>query len=150
MPARGTSIQNPHPLPTPQRVRHPEVQRPSERQFNSASTPSVVSSVLLNGRGQQNAQAWATRPQLSSQASITFNGCYAGSPVHGGDSIAQLSSNQLQRVVWAYQTGLYFSSLDANHETMIVRKAGPNDLPTYMVPVGTVGHKPQPIPFQPR
>ncbi len=74
--------------------------------------------------------------QLGSNATITLNGCDTGTDVSGGDSIGQLIWNQLKRVVFGYKTGLYFSPLDAAHETMFVRQVGPSDLPTYMVPLG--------------
>ena len=87
--------------------------------------------------------------QLGSNATITLNGCDTGTDVSGGDSIGQLIWNQLKRVVFGYKTGLYFSPLDAAHETMFVRQVGPSDLPTYMVPLGKPGDKPLPRRFPP-
>ncbi|MGO9453839.1 MAG: kelch repeat-containing protein [Candidatus Binataceae bacterium] len=86
--------------------------------------------------------------QLGSGVSVTLNGCDAGADIVASDSIALLMSARLQVLVWAYNVGLYFSPLDADHETMWVRSAAPSDLPVYMVPVGPPGRKPKPILFQ--
>src|ERR1700726_4157415 len=52
------TIQNPHPLPTPQRVRHPQrkVQSHNRPQITSALTTSVVSSTFVMGQDEENAQ----------------------------------------------------------------------------------------------
>lgn len=86
---------------------------------------------------------------LGSNATITFNGCDAGI-ANGQSPIAQLVANQLQRSVFGYPTGLYFSPLDAAHETETIRQKAPSDLPVYLVPIGHSGHKPPPILFRPQ
>jgi hypothetical protein len=85
---------------------------------------------------------------------IRLNGCQAGQRVYdyyaqGPTSIAQLISNQLQRGVYAYEVGTYFSSKPAATDPYFDGKGryAPSELPVYMVPAGVPGHKPGPIPF---
>jgi hypothetical protein len=67
-------------------------------------------------------------------------------------SIAELLANNLNRVVYAYEVGMYFSTRDAQHDKWVngmdqqghPRKA-PDALPMYMVPEGAPGHKPSPF-----
>lgn len=92
---------------------------------------------------------------LSKNTAIIINGCEAGKIivdylVQYRTAIAELIANQLKRGVYAYEVGMYFSQLDASHDTHTNGenlKHPPNSLPMYMVPEGVPGHKPLPIPF---
>lgn len=92
---------------------------------------------------------------LASTAAITINGCRAGTDVYDyyagfTTSIAQQLANKVRRGVYAYKVGMYFSALDAAHDTKFAPEEndkGPSSLPVYMVPVGPPGHKPDPTPF---
>ena len=95
---------------------------------------------------------------LSSSSSIRLNGCKAGTELFDyykqyEVAIAQLISNQLNRGVYAYTVGVYFSQLDAAHDPLRTgtdaTKNPPDALPMYPVPEGPPGHKPQPKPFCP-
>jgi hypothetical protein len=88
--------------------------------------------------------------QLGNNAAVWLNGCDGASDAQGGSSIAQLLSNQLQRGVYAYDVGVYFSKYTAANDPYIRgdgRKA-PGDLPVYPVPEGAQP-KPGYQPFTP-
>ena len=70
--------------------------------------------------------------QLGSKAAIWLNGCNAGSDAPGGSPIAQLVSNQLQRGVYAYDAGMYFSATTAANDSIFAGegKNAPTDLPS--------------------
>jgi hypothetical protein len=89
--------------------------------------------------------------QIGPNAAIWLNGCDAAVDAPGGSPIAQLISNQLHRGVYAYDVGTYFSSSNAANDksTNGIGLQAPLDLPVYMVPEGTPGHKPDYIPFTP-
>ena len=96
---------------------------------------------------------------LGPNASFWINGCSAGSPIDsslalGGVTypIAQLISNQINRAVYAYDVGMYFSALNADNDPYVDGQGryAPTTLPSYMVPAGAPGHKPRPRPFTPR
>ena len=99
------------------------------------------------------------KTQTAPGTAIRLNGCMAGTTIldhYAGypTSIAQLISNQLNRGVYAYDVGVYFSQKDANNDQhfsgVSVTKNPPDALPMYMVPEGTPGHKPAMKPFCPR
>jgi hypothetical protein len=91
----------------------------------------------------------------------------AGKPIKdyyvGFTSIAQRISNWVQRGVYAYDVGTYFSQQDADHDThfngldpiivngqvQYVSRKLPRSLPMYMIPEGVPGHKPPYKPFEP-
>jgi hypothetical protein len=110
-------------------------------------------SLLSNVQTAQNGQNIVAGP-----AKIAINGCRAGEDVndfYAGfiTSIAQQLANKTKRIVLAHKVGMYFSQLDADHETRFGPKQGdkaPEALPLYLVPLGRPGHKPQPIPFSPK
>jgi RHS repeat-associated protein len=78
---------------------------------------------------------------LGPNASITLNACNAGSVSGSDPSIAQSISNQLNRGVYAYQTGMFFSSSpNATYPSV-----APSSLPVYMDPLRGAS----PIPFTP-
>jgi hypothetical protein len=95
---------------------------------------------------------------IGPNAAFAISGCQAGLTIfdtsyNGGSggsiSIAQLISNNIKRGVYAYDVGIYFSQLDAQHDP---HRTGlglypPNALPMYMVPEGAPGHKPTLIGF---
>ncbi len=89
--------------------------------------------------------------QLGPDASVWLNGCDTAVDAQGGSSIAQLISNQLNRGVYAYDVGVYFSSYTIANDPYTSgngRKA-PADLPVYAVPVGAPHQKPNYKPFTP-
>jgi hypothetical protein len=99
--------------------------------------------------------------ELGPNASITLNGCNAGAktPGYRRPSIAQLIALQLQRPVFAYDVGVYFSHEDADHDSHyngmdlvngheVVRKVSWG-LPMYALPEGVSGHKPRMTQFKP-
>ncbi len=95
---------------------------------------------------------------LSKNSAIRLNGCEAGADLTDyykqyPISIAKLISNQLNRGVYAYTVGVYFSQLDADHDKLFaptkLTKNPPDSLPMYAVPEGTPGHKPSAQPFCP-
>jgi len=65
--------------------------------------------------------------KLGPKATVTLNACSAGA---GANSIAQLIANQLKVFVFAYASGMFFSS-DPNAKTPSV---APSSTPAYMVP----------------
>jgi hypothetical protein len=88
---------------------------------------------------------------LSSNTAIRINGCQAAQTVLDAyantyTSIAQLLSNQLNRGVYAYDVGMYFSSKTAANDPYFngEGRLAPSDLPVYMVPAGAPGNKPGP------
>ncbi len=93
--------------------------------------------------------------QLGPNATVTLNGCNAGAktPDYNLPSIAQLLALQLQRTVFAYDVGIYFSHQDVDHDSHfngldlvngheVVRKVTWG-LPMYALPEGVPGHKPR-------
>jgi hypothetical protein len=70
--------------------------------------------------------------QLGPNTTITLNACHAGSGSGGMTSIAQLLANQLQRKVFAYNVGMFFST-DPTARTPSSAPL-PNNTPIYMVP----------------
>jgi hypothetical protein len=84
-----------------------------------------------------------------------INGCQAGLTIfdtgyNGYVSIAQLISVNLNRGVYAYDVGMYFSQLDAQHDKHANGTGQPpNALPMYMVPLGAPGRKPSPLACRP-
>jgi hypothetical protein len=70
---------------------------------------------------------------------------------HYALSVAKMLSMQLARTVYAYKVGMYFSQQDAGNDQNFsgtsVTKALPDSLPMYLIPEGTPGHKPSPMPF---
>jgi hypothetical protein len=95
---------------------------------------------------------------LSATSAIRLNGCKAGAAIldfykQYKVAIAQLISQQLNRGVYAYTVGIYFSQLDAAHDPLTsgtdATKNPPDALPMYAVPEGPPGHKPQPKSFCP-
>ncbi len=85
-----------------------------------------------------------------------INGCQAGLAIldtsyNGYVSIAQLVSVNLNRGVYAYDVGMYFSHLDIQHDkyTTGVGRRISNVLPIYMIPEGVPGHKPNPLACRP-
>jgi hypothetical protein len=111
--------------------------------------------VLWNAKGR------ATRPNsgtniMGANAAMTVNGCNAGEIIfdtlyHGQTAIAQLISNNIKRGVYAYEVGMYFSQQDAQHDRYRTGngRIEPEVLPTYMVPEGVPGHKPNANSFTP-
>ena len=89
--------------------------------------------------------------QLGNNAAIWLNGCDGGTDAPGGSSIAQLISNQLNRGVYAYDVGVYFSSYTIANDPYVRGdgRMAPGDLPVYAVPEGTPHRKPDYIPFTP-
>jgi hypothetical protein len=96
---------------------------------------------------------------LSKNTAIRLNGCdgalatgendyYAHTPT----TIAQLLSKQLTRGAYAYDVGMYFSNLDANHDPYVngSGRNGPNTLPDYLIPEGAPGNKPNPLACTPQ
>jgi hypothetical protein len=82
---------------------------------------------------------------------VDFNGendYYAHTPT----TIAQLLSKQLTRGAYAYDVGMYFSNLDANHDPYVNGNGrnGPNTLPDYLIPAGAPGNKPNPLACTPQ
>jgi hypothetical protein len=110
---------------------------------------SLLSNVRTAHNGSNN---------IGPNAAILLSGCNAGLTIRdflaGADiSVAQMIANQTQRGVFAYEVGLYFSTVDAAHDSHfsgVGLKSPPNALPMYMVPEGTPGHKPAAIAFTPR
>jgi hypothetical protein len=104
------------------------------------------------------------QPILGNNTSITINGCQAGLTDYDTDyngrliSIAQLISTNLNKGVYAYAVGVYFSHLDAAHDPFYngedpthpgkSRKVSEN-LPMYLISAGTPGDKPHLLPFCP-
>ena len=93
---------------------------------------------------------------LGQNAAMWINGCQAALTIfdtsyNGYVSIAQLISVNLNRGVYAYDVGMYFSQLDAQHDKNITGNGRhpPNALPMYMVPEGAPGHKPNPLACRP-
>jgi len=91
---------------------------------------------------------------LSSNTAIRLNGCDAALSTgqndyyaHTPTTIAQILSKQLTRKVYAYDVGLYFSNLDANHDTYFngIGRTGPSTLPDYLIPEGSPRGKPNPL-----
>jgi RHS repeat-associated protein len=74
---------------------------------------------------------------LGPNASLTLRSCHAG---YGNPSIAQSLANQLNRGVYASDTGFYFSN---NPSGPYSSQAPSSNLPIYMVPEGSM------IPFVP-
>ncbi len=93
---------------------------------------------------------------LGQNAAMWINGCQAGLTIldtsyNGYVSIAQLVSVNLNRGVYAYDVGMYFSHLDIQHDkyTTGVGRRISNVLPIYMIPEGVPGHKPNPLACRP-
>ena len=96
---------------------------------------------------------------LSKSSAIRLNGCKPGADIADyykqyPISIAQLISKQLNRRVYAYTVGVYFSQLplDDPRQPYTVTKGmknPPDSLPMYAVPDGTPGNKPPAKPFCP-
>jgi hypothetical protein len=93
---------------------------------------------------------------LSQNTAIRIFGCYAGTAIDDAlagytRSIAQIIANQLKRGVYAYDVGMYFSRQTANQDSnfsgKLVTTKFSDTLPIYMVPEGTPGSKPSPVPF---
>jgi hypothetical protein len=107
------------------------------------------------------------QPLLSTNTSIWINGCDAGvtqwdtdynPKQHQSIAIAQLISNNVNREVFAYPAGIYFSHLDAVHDPyydgMDPTHPGKSRimseyLPMYLIPAGTPGDRPSFVPFCP-
>ena len=95
---------------------------------------------------------------ITATANLSINGCRAGEDVDDYfagfvTSIAQQLANKTKRTVLAHKVGMYFSQLDADHETRFGPKKGdtaPEALPLYLVPLGRPGHKPKPTAFLPK
>jgi hypothetical protein len=92
-------------------------------------------------------------------AAVEINGCDAGMTIldHYANrltSIAHEMSGHLQRGVYAYDVGLYFSHLDADHDPFFDgrdpvtgnSRTVTATLPVYMVPEGAPGIKPKALP----
>jgi hypothetical protein len=87
---------------------------------------------------------------MGSDSSLTIEGCDAGFSVldyyaQRQTSVAQMISNVINRGVYAYDVGLYFSHSNAFHDTSLAGAAAPNPsgtLPIFLVPEGTPGNKP--------
>jgi hypothetical protein len=89
---------------------------------------------------------------LGPNAAVWINGCYAALTIYdtlypGYVSIAQLISANLNRGVYAYDVGMYFSQVDIQHDKYITGagRTIPNTLPVHMIPEGAPGHKPSPL-----
>ena|SRR5258708_1255794 len=97
--------------------------------------------------------------QLGAKATITLNGCNAGLETPGHRlPIAKLLALQLQRTVFAYDVGVYFSHQDADRDTHFngmddlsngnqAERTVTWGLPMYAVPEGPPGQKPRPKQF---
>jgi hypothetical protein len=90
----------------------------------------------------------------SNNTAIRLNGCDAAEATgvndfyaHTPTTIAQLLSKQLSRGVYAYDVGVYFSSLTANQDPYFNgnNRNGPNVLPDYLIPAGAPVNKPNPL-----
>ena len=104
------------------------------------------------------------QPVLGTNASMWINGCDAGLTEFDTDynnqqiAIAQLIANNLNRGVYAYAVGAYFSHLDAAHDPYYdgqdpthpgkARKVS-EVLPMYLITEGRPGEKPSFLPFCP-
>jgi hypothetical protein len=75
---------------------------------------------------------------LGSNATITLNACNAGlRPIRGaGHSIAQLLANQLNKPVYAWKVGMFFSE---DPSARFPKKPDPQNKPIYMIPLGGTG-----------
>jgi hypothetical protein len=86
-------------------------------------------------------------------ASMLINGCSAAKNIF--DTYAGFTTSIARQLyintsvqVKAYSVGMYFSALDAAHDTKFGPKKGdlaPGSLPLYLVPLGPPGHKPGPV-----
>jgi hypothetical protein len=82
--------------------------------------------------------------ELGSNIAIYINACNTGLSHAGSASIAQLTSNQLQRGVYAYTMGMYFTqNANDTHISGAQLPNPPGSLPMYMVPEGAA---PKPTP----
>jgi hypothetical protein len=95
---------------------------------------------------------------IGTNAVITLNGCEAGLNwydhyVFQYTCIAQLVSTNTQRGVYAYKDGEYASLNPAATATSKDYTGEPDPIPftipLYMIPLGTPGKKPAPLPFLP-
>jgi hypothetical protein len=88
--------------------------------------------------------------ELGAHAAVWLNGCNTGLWYNGHKPIAQAISNQLNRGVYGYEDGMFFSK-DPNEKAIngIGLPDPPDHLPMYMIPEGAPP-KPGPIPFQPQ
>jgi len=78
--------------------------------------------------------------QLGNNAAITLKTCRAGSKSSsGGPSIAQLLANQLNRGVYAWKVGAFFSQ---NPNATIPNGMPPQTSPMYLLPLGGSGVAP--------
>ena len=86
-----------------------------------------------------------TNTQLGPNTTITVKACNAGlRPIKGGgNSIAQLIANQLNRTVYAWKVGMFFS----NDPTAAVPTKASGTQPLYMLPLG--GSRVSPCLFRP-
>jgi hypothetical protein len=88
--------------------------------------------------------------ELGMNAAVWLNACNAALWFNGHEPIAQLISNQLNRGVYAYEEGMFFST-DPNEKALNGQKLPnpPDHVPIYMIPEGAPP-KPTWIPFQPQ
>jgi len=113
-------------------------------------------------KGQVPAPGHPDTNNMGPNATLLVNGCSVGQDVDDyyaqyKVSIARLIFNQIQRGVYAYKVGVYFSQstpdkdrhfngLDIIKGKRVSRKL-PNSLPMYAVPQGLPGQKPTPALF---
>lgn len=93
--------------------------------------------------------AYRHRNILGPNVSLWLNGCKAGEEIddyYAGyrTSIAQMIANQIQRGVFAYEVGTYFSrnTPATDPKNAADKQKFATRLPIYMVPVGPAGRKP--------
>ena len=107
-----------------------------------AQTDGSYLSILAAGQGSGvNTNVSALNVNLLSNAQIpqgvtlTLNACNAGLPPirGGGHSIAQLVANQLNRTVYAWKVGMFFSQ---DPTARFPKKPDPQSTPIYMIPLG--------------
>ena len=101
--------------------------------------------------------AYGGQNSIAPSAALTLSGCNEGEIVDDyyaqtTAAIAQLISNVINRGVYAYEVGVYFSNTDVYHDQSVMGATAPDPtdgLPVYVVPEGVPGRKPQLKPFCP-